>query len=200
MWEVPVPTAQEGGTEAQRAEFSRLPPPPFASLQAPPPAPVSILRPPPPSGSSHAPTHLLELSLLHDACLLGGDDTTWEETHSCEAGEPRVPLAPHSPQQLLTTLPRASVPLGGRRRRLALPRLPRLELALPLRHDAARTGRGGAARKHSRKTQSTMGYGGAGGARAKTHGTQRGKALKRQTPTKVDDTKGFAKPSKERLG
>lgn len=94
MWEVPVPTAQEGGTEAQRAEFSRLPPPPFASLQAPPPAPVSILRPSPPSGSSHAPTHLLELSLLHDACLLGGDDTTWEETHSCEAGEPGSPSPP----------------------------------------------------------------------------------------------------------
>lgn len=45
----------------------------------------------------HASTHLLELLLLHDACLLGCDDATWGETRSREAGEHRAHLTPESP-------------------------------------------------------------------------------------------------------
>lgn len=67
---------------------------------------------------------LLELSLLHNARLLGGDNTT--------------------------SFPRGPVPLRSRRG-LALHRLPRLELALPLRHDRLHAGRGGAVNSCSRK-------------------------------------------------
>ena len=42
-------------------------------------------------------THLLELLLLHDACLLGCDNATWGETRCREAGEYRAHLTPESP-------------------------------------------------------------------------------------------------------
>lgn len=100
---------------------------------------------------------LLELLLLHDARLLGSDNTT--------------------------AFSRAPILFRGRRCCLALCGLVRLELALPLRHDPARNGRGVAvvAGRH-REPWDT-----AGRKNARTHGIQCGTELKRQYPVIVVD-------------
>lgn len=76
------------------------------------PPPGSTPRPSPSSGlhpsllaalrdPSLALAHLLELLLLHDARLLGSDNTTWGKMRSREAWKPRVHLAPKSPGRSL---------------------------------------------------------------------------------------------------
>lgn len=107
--------------------------------------------------------------------FLGAITRPGERRARVSSGSPG-PTSLSSPGPLLTSFPRAPVPLrgSGHRRRLAFGRLLRLELALTLRHDLTCAGKGGTELVTGRRKArwDTIGPG-----RARAHGKQGSKVL-----------------------